>query len=54
MLVIINVKTGLYLGPEADVVIDLRVEIALHDIFLVIPIVCACSAAWGIVDLHCC
>ena len=33
-------------------VIDLRVEIALHDIFLVVPIVCACPAAWGIENLH--
>ena len=33
-------------------VIDLRVEMALHDIFLVVPIVCACPAAWGIGNLH--
>ena len=33
-------------------VIDLRVEIALHDILLVIPIVCAYPTAWGIGDLH--
>ena len=31
-------------------VVDLRVEIALHDILLVVPIVCACPAAWGIDD----
>ena len=35
VLVLISVKTGLYLGPWANMVIDLRVEIALHDIFLV-------------------
>ena len=29
-------------------VIGLRVEIALHVILLVVPIVCACPAAWGI------
>ena len=52
MLVLISVKTGLYLGPWANVVIDLRVEIALHDIFLVVPIVCACPAAWGVGNLH--
>ena len=50
--VLISVKTGLYLGPWAIVVIDLRVEIALHDIFLVVPIVCACPTAWGIGNLH--
>ena len=33
-------------------VVDLRVEIALHDILLVVPIVCACPAAWGIGNLH--
>ena len=33
-------------------VVDLRVEIALHDILLVVPIVCACLAAWGIGNLH--
>ena len=33
-------------------VIDLRVEIALHDIFLVVPIACACPMAWGIGNLH--
>ena len=32
--------------------IDLRVEIALHDILLVVPLVCACPIAWGIGDLH--
>ena len=51
-LVLISVKTGLYLGPWANVVVDLRVEIALHDILLVVPIVCACPAAWGIGNLH--
>ena len=40
------------IGPWANVVIDLRVEISLHDIFLVVPIVCACLAAWGIGNLH--
>ena len=52
VLILISVKTGLYLGPWANVVIDLRVEIALHDILLVVPIVCACPAAWGIGNLH--
>ena len=33
-------------------VIDLRVEIAPHDIFLVVPIVCRCPPAWGIGNLH--
>ena len=33
-------------------VVDHRMEIALHDIFLVVPIVCACPAAWGIGNLH--
>ena len=33
-------------------VIDLRVEIALLDILLVVPIVCACPTAWGIGNLH--
>ena len=47
-----SVKTGLSLGPWANVVIDLRVEIALHDILLVGPIVCACPTAWGIGNLH--
>ena len=32
--------------------IDLRVKIALHNIFLVVPIVCACPTAWGIGNLH--
>ena len=50
MLVLISVKKELYLGPWANVVIDLRVDIALHDIFLVVPIVCACPAAWGILE----
>ena len=52
MLVLISVKTGPYLGTWADVVIDLQVEIAFHDISLVVPIVFACPAAWGIGDLH--
>ena len=33
-------------------VVDLRVKIALYDIFLAIPIVCACPTAWGIRNLH--
>ena len=33
-------------------VVALRVEIALHDILLVVPIVCACPAAWGVGNLH--
>ena len=33
-------------------VVVLRVEIALHDILLVVPIVCACPAAWGIGNVH--
>ena len=44
--------TGLHLGPWADVVVNLRVEIALHDIFLIVTIVSACPTAWGIGDLH--
>ena len=52
VLVLISVKTGLSLGPWANVVVDLRVEIALHDILLVVPIVCACATAWGIGNLH--
>ena len=36
----------------ANVVVDLRVEIALHVVFLVVPIVRACPAVWGIGDLH--
>ena len=52
MLVLISVKTGLYQEPSTNVVIDLRVEMALHDIFLVVPIVCACPTAWGIGNLH--
>ena len=52
VLVLISVKSGLYLRPWANVVIDLRVEIALHDIFLLVLIVCMCPAAWGIGDLH--
>ena len=54
LLVLISVKTGLSLRPWANVVIDLRVEVALHDILLVLVVViaCACPAAWGIGDLH--
>ena len=52
MLVLIGFKTGLYLGPWANKVIDLRVGIALHSVFLVVPIVCVCPAARGIGDLH--
>ena len=52
MLVLSSVKTGLYLGPWANVVIDLRVEVALHDIIFVVPIVSACPAAWGIGNQH--
>ena len=33
-------------------VIDLRVEVALHDIPLVVPIVCACPTAWGVGNMH--
>ena len=29
-------------------VVDLRVELALHDILLVVPIIRACPTAWGI------
>ena len=39
MLVLISVKTGLYLGPWANVVVGLWAELALHDIPLVVPIV---------------
>ena len=52
MLVLISVKTGFYLGTWANVVIGLRVEIALHVVFLVVPIVCACPTAWGIGNLN--
>ena len=52
MLVLISVKTGLYLGTWANVVIGLRVERALHVIFLVVPIVSACPAVWGIGNLN--
>ena len=44
MLVLISVKTGLFVA--------LRVEVALHDILLVAPIVCACPVTRGIGDLH--
>ena len=33
-------------------VVALRVEIALHDVLLVVYIVCACPAAWGVGKLH--
>ena len=33
-------------------VVDLRVEIAIHDILLVVPIVRACPAAWSMGDLY--
>ena len=33
-------------------VVDLRVEIALHNSFFMVTIVCACPTAWGIGDLH--
>ena len=33
-------------------VVALQVEITLHDILLIVPIVCACPAAWGIGNLH--
>ena len=52
MLVLVSVKTGLYLETWASVVIGLRVDLALHVIFLVVPIVCACPAAWGIGNLN--
>ena len=52
MLVLISVKTGLSLWPWANVVVALRVEVALHDILLVVPIVCACPTAWGIENLR--
>ena len=48
MLVLINVKTGLYLGLWADVVADLRIEIAPRDIFLIVTIVCTFPTVWGI------
>ena len=49
MPVLISVKSGPYLGPWTNVVIDLRVEIALHDIFLVVPVVCMLDGVghWG-------
>ena len=50
--VLLSVMTGLYLGPWANVVIDPRVKVALHDILLVVPIVCASPTAWGIGNLH--
>ena len=52
VLVLIGVKTGLYLVHLANEVIDLRVEIALYDTFLIVPIVCTCPTAWGTGDLH--
>ena len=52
VLVLISFKTGLSLWPWANVVVALRVEVALHGILLVVPIVCVCPAAWGIGNLH--
>ena len=52
MLVLISVKTGLSLWRWANVVVALRVEVALHDILVVVPIVCVCPTAWGIGNLH--
>ena len=52
MLVLISVKTGLYLGPWADVVVDHWADIALHDTFFIIYIFRACPMAWGIGDLN--
>ena len=52
MLVLISVKTGLYLETWANVVIGLRVEVALLVICLIVPIVSACPAAWGIGNLN--
>ena len=52
MLVLISVKTRLYLGPWANVVVNLRVEIAIHDILLIVTTVRACPTAWGIGNLH--
>ena len=52
VLVLISVKTGLYLGPWAHVAINLRAEMALCDNFFTVAVVCACSTAWGIGDLH--
>ena len=39
VLVLISVKTGLSLWPWANVVVALRVEVALYGILLVVPIV---------------
>ena len=52
LLVLISVKTGLSLWPWANVMVALRVEEALHDILLVVRIVCACPTARGIGNLH--
>ena len=38
LLVLISVKTGLSLWPWANVMVALRVEVALHDILLVVPV----------------
>ena len=51
VLLLISVKTGLSLWPWANVVVALRVEVALHDIPLAVPIVCVCPTAWGIGNL---
>ena len=53
MLVRISVKIGLSQWPWANVVVALRLEVALlHDVLLVVPIVCVCPAAWGVGNLH--
>ena len=52
MLVLIRVKTGLYLRPQANMVDDFLVKISFHDIFLTIASICACPTMWGIEDLH--
>ena len=52
LLVLISVKTGLSLWPWANVMVALQVEVAFHDILLVVPIVCACPTARGIGNLH--
>ena len=45
-------RQGSIIGTWANVVIDLRMGIPLHVILLVVPIVFACPAAWGIGNLH--
>ena len=51
-LVLISVKTGALSMALGQCLVVLQVKIALHDILLVVPIVCACPTAWGIGDLH--